>query len=110
VTNSGSRAGDEVVQLYTRQAAVPPRPLKELKGYKRISLQPGECKTVTFTIFANQLSVYDKEMLVAVHPGMVEVMVGSSSSSLPLSGKFEIVGETAGVNDEKVFFSQVRVE
>jgi beta-glucosidase len=110
VTNSGSRAGDEVVQLYTRQAAVPPRPLKELKGYKRISLQPGECKTVTFTIFANQLSVYDKEMLAVVHPGMVEVMVGSSSSSLPLSGKFEIVGETAGVNDEKVFFSQVRVE
>jgi beta-glucosidase len=109
VTNCGSRAGDEVVQLYTRQFVAPPRPIKELKGFKRMTLLPGERKTVTFTIHANQLSVYDEKMLAAVHPGKVEVMVGNSSTSLPLGGSFEIVGESADVRNNKVFFSDVHV-
>ncbi len=107
VTNTGSRAGDEVVQLYTRQTAVSPRPLKELKGYKRISLEPGECKTVTYTLYANQLSVYDEELLAALHPDKVEVLVGRSSDFLPLKGTFKIVGPTTGVKDDKIFFSDV---
>jgi beta-glucosidase len=110
VSNTGSRAGDEVVQLYTRQFVAPPRPIKELAGFKRISLQPGECKTVTFTLYANQLSVYDEELLAAVLPGTVEVMVGNSSDSLLLTENFEIVGEKTGVKDEKVFFSEVHVQ
>ncbi|NIP22334.1 MAG: beta-glucosidase, partial [Phycisphaerae bacterium] len=110
VSNTGSRAGDEVVQLYTRQFVAPPRPMKELKGFKRISLEPGECKAVTFTLYANQLSVYDEELLAAVPPGTVEVMVGNSSDSLPLIGTFDIVGETTGVKNDKVFFSKVRME
>jgi beta-glucosidase len=109
VANSGERAGDEVVQLYTRQTVAAPRPLKELKGFKRISLRPGECQTVTFTLYVNQLSVYDEALLAAVHPGRVEVMVGNSSASLPLRGAFEIVGPPAGVSNEKVFFSDVQV-
>ncbi len=110
ITNSGDRAGDEVVQLYTRQFVAPPRPIKELKGFKRISLQPGECKTVTFTVSANQLSVYDEEMIYAVHPGKVEVMIGNSSLNLPLMGKFDIVGSKTDVSHDKVFFSQVQVQ
>ncbi|MAT96110.1 MAG: glucan 1,4-alpha-glucosidase [Anaerolineaceae bacterium] len=110
VTNCGSRAGDEVVQLYTRQTAVPPRPLKELKGYKRISLEPGECKTVTFTLYANQLSVYDEELLAALHPDTVEVMIGRSSDFLPLKGTFNIVGPTTGVKDDRIFFSDANVQ
>jgi beta-glucosidase len=109
VTNCGDIAGDEVVQLYTRQFAAPPRPVKELKGFKRISLQPGERKRVRFTLFVNQLGVYDAELLSAVHPGKVEVMVGNSSACLPLSGSFEIVGEPVDVRSDKVFFSQVQV-
>jgi beta-glucosidase len=109
VTNCGSRAGDEVVQLYTRQTAVPPRPLKELKGYKRISLEPGECKTVTFTLYANQLSVYDEALLAALHPDKVEVLVGRSSDFLPLKGAFEVVGPTTGIQNDKIFFSDVNV-
>lgn len=109
VTNCGSRAGDEVVQLYTRQFVAPPRPIKELKGYKRISLLPGECKTVTFTLHTNQLSVYDAEMLAAVHPGKVEIMIGSSSADVPLKGAFEIIGNSADVRNNKVFFSDVAV-
>jgi len=109
VTNSGDRAGDEVVQLYTRQFVAPPRPLKELKGYKRITLLPGERKTVTFTLHVNQLTVYDEEAPSMVHPGTVEVFVGNSSSNLPLQGAFEIVGPPTDIRSEKVFFSEAHV-
>ena len=110
ITNTSDRAGDEVVQLYTCQFAAPPRPIKELKGYKRITLQPGECKSVTFTLYVNQLGVYDEEMTSAVHPGRVEVMVGNSSTNLPLAGSFEIVSPPSDVSNSKVFFSQVQVQ
>jgi beta-glucosidase len=110
ITNTSDRAGDEVVQLYTRQFAAPPQPLKELKGYKRITLQPGESKSVTFTLYVNQLGVYDEEMTSAVHPGRVEVMVGNSSTNLPLAGSFEIVSPPSDVSNSKVFFSQVQVQ
>jgi beta-glucosidase len=109
VTNIGDRSGDEVVQLYTRQFASPPRPIKELKGFKRVSLEPGACKTIVFTLHTNQLSVYDEMMPTAVIPGKVEVMVGSSSENLPLKSVFKIIGSAKDVSDEKVFFSQVRV-
>lgn len=59
VTNSGAVAGDEVVQLYIRQhEASVTRPIKELKGFKRVSLQPGESRQVTFTLYANQLWLF----------------------------------------------------
>lgn len=109
VTNTGDRAGDEVVQLYIRQASASDRLIKELKGFQRTNLAPGECKTVTFTLFVNQLAGYDDELLAAVRSGKIEVMVGNSSASLPLKGSFEIVGPTTGVRDEKVFFSRVQV-
>lgn len=109
VTNTGVRVGDDVVQLYIRQASAGDRLIKELKGFKRISLTPGECKRVTFTLSVNQLAGYDDELLAAVRPGQVEVMVGNSSANLPLRGSFEITGPTTGVRDEKVFFSRVQV-
>lgn len=110
ITNTGHRAGDEVVQLYVRRASASDRLIKELKGYKRISLLPGECRTVTFTLFVNQLADYDEELLAAVRPGQVEVMLGNSSAHLPLRGSFEIAGPTVGVAKEKVFFSRVHVD
>jgi len=109
VTNIGDRPGDEVVQLYTRQFAPLPRPIKELKGFKRVSLEPGVCKTIVFTLHTNQFNVYDEKMLAAVLPGKVEVLVGNSSANLPLKGNFEIIGPPRNVSDEKVFFSRVRV-
>lgn len=109
ITNIGDRVGDEVVQLYTRQFSAPSRPLKELKGFKRISLGPGECKTVLFTLYTNQLFVYDEDLLYAVHPGRVDIMVGNSSENLPLHGSFAIIGPSTAVSDDKVFFSQVQV-
>ncbi|MGD9101663.1 MAG: glycoside hydrolase family 3 C-terminal domain-containing protein, partial [Anaerolineae bacterium] len=108
VTNAGERAGDEVVQLYIRHPdASVPRPIKELKGFKRIHLGPGECKKVTFVLHTHQLGYHDEEMRYGVHPGTVEVYVGSSSRDLPLAGRFEITGQRQVA---KVFFSQVSVE
>jgi beta-glucosidase len=109
VTNTGDRAGDEVVQLYVRHPdAAVPRPLKELKGFKRIGLEPGERKTVTFILHTHQLGYYDEAMHYAIHPGAVEVLVGSSSQHLPLAGRFEIAGPRTEAS--KVFFSHVSVK
>jgi beta-glucosidase len=109
VTNTGDTAGDEVVQLYVRQVSNPAAPIKELKGFKRINLQPGEKRRVAFTLSVNQLAVYDEELRAAVRPGRVDVSVGSSSQSLPLAGSFEIIGPPTGVSDNRVFFSSVDV-
>jgi beta-glucosidase len=111
VTNTGDRTGDEVVQLYVRHPdATVPRPIKELKGFKRITLEPGERKTVTFLLHTHQLGYYDKAMRYAVQPGTVEVMVGCSSEHLPLTGALEIIGQTTDAGDDKVFFSRIGIE
>jgi beta-glucosidase len=108
--NSGERAGDEVVQLYIhdRLASVT-RPVKELKGFKRVSLQPGEQKTVTFTLHMRQLAFYSRQMELVVEPGTIDILVGSSSADIRLSGAFDVVGQVTAVGPEKVFFSQVDV-
>jgi beta-glucosidase len=111
VTNSGDQAGDEVVQLYTHHSAAPiPRPIKELKGFKRFSLEAGERKTMTFTLSTDQLASWDEGGQWMVLPGTVEVMVGDSSQHLPLSGTFEIVGQPADVNNDRTLFSDVKIE
>ncbi|MCB9099910.1 MAG: glycoside hydrolase family 3 C-terminal domain-containing protein [Anaerolineales bacterium] len=110
VTNTGDRPGDEVIQLYTRMAYVSvTRPMKELKGFKRITLEPGQTQTVTFELFTNQLGFYDQKMQYVVEPGTLDLMVGSSSEDLPLKGRLEITGETTDISRDKQFFSQVRV-
>ncbi|MDP1678086.1 MAG: glycoside hydrolase family 3 N-terminal domain-containing protein [Bacteroidota bacterium] len=80
VENSGNRAGEEVVQLYLRDDfATVTRPVKELKGFKKISLNPGEKKTVEFTITQDQLAFYNLEMKKVVEPGTFTVYVGGNS-------------------------------
>jgi len=106
ITNCGSRLGDEVVQLYLHDpAASVTRPVKELKGFKRLDLAPGETKTVTFRIDARQLGFYNPEMDYVVEPGVIEVMVGSSSQDIRARGEFQIVGQTTDISRDKVFFS-----
>jgi beta-glucosidase len=87
-----------------------PRPIKELKGFKRITLQLGERRTVIFTLYTNQLGLVDEEMAFVIQPGAVEVMVGNSSQHLPLTGTFEIVGQTTGISAAKAFFSDVKID
>jgi len=108
VANVGDRAGDEVVQLYIRDIhASITRPVKELKGYKRLTLEPGQSQTVIFYLDVNQLAFYDRKMRLVVEPGIIEVMIGSSSEDIRCTGSFEIVGETTEVN--LVYFSHVEV-
>jgi beta-glucosidase len=81
VTNTGKRAGDEIVQLYIRDlVSSVTRPIKELKDFKRISLRPGETKTVEFTITPDKLWFYDLNMKRVVEPGTFEIMIGPSSA------------------------------
>lgn len=83
VKNAGSMAGDEIVQLYIRdQVSSVTRPIKELKGFERISLSPGETKKVSFTIAPDKLEFYNEEMKKVVEPGIFDIMVGSSSVKL----------------------------
>jgi beta-glucosidase len=80
VTNTGKAAGDEVAQLYIRDVVSSvTRPVKELKGFQRITLAPGETRTVTFDVTPEHLSFYDIDMVFRVEPGEFRLMVGSSS-------------------------------
>jgi beta-glucosidase len=83
VTNTGARAGDEVVQLYiTRTGLSVSRPVLELKGFQRITLQPGETRVLTFTIPARQLAIWNKDLVEVNEPGAVRLSVGGSSANL----------------------------
>ena len=89
--NTGRRAGDEVVQLYVRDmVASVTRPVRELKGFERVTLQPGERRRITFTLGPEQLGFYDREMRFIVEPGTFTVFVGSSSVG-GLEAKFEVI-------------------
>ncbi|HUM71986.1 MAG TPA: fibronectin type III-like domain-contianing protein, partial [Chloroflexota bacterium] len=110
VTNTGARDGDEVVQLYVwDKVASVTRPLKELKGFQRVTVPAGASRTVTFTLFANQLGFYDGAMRQIVEPGIVELMVGISSDDIRLHTQIEIVGETQEIPARQKFFSEVQV-
>ena len=92
ITNTGLRTGDEVVQLYLSDTTSSvDMPVKQLKGFKRISLEPGQTKTVAFQISPDELYYFDETADVyKVEPGTYSVMVGGSSDNLPLTGKFQI--------------------
>lgn len=92
VTNSGSVAGDEVVQLYTRDVLSSVTTWeKNLVGFERVHLNPGETKTVHFTIANNDLKLWNRQMQHVVEPGDFKVMVGSSSQNIQLEGAFTMV-------------------
>ncbi len=91
VRNSGSVAGDEVVQLYVRDPnASVARPVKELRGFKRVTLSPGEAARVSFHLSPWQLALYGLDRQWRVEPGRIEVMVGASSADIRAAGVFEI--------------------
>jgi beta-glucosidase len=111
ITNSGSVRGEEVVQLYTcDEYASVPRPMKELKGYVRLMLEPGESKTVTFHLPVEQLAFYSTDLNLVVEPGWISVMIGSSSSDIRLTGRFEIAGAGNFPVKERVFICPVEVK
>ena len=80
VTNTGDMAGTEIAQLYIRdEVSTVTRPVKELKGYQRVALRPGESKTVDFRLTAEDLAYYDLNMNYVVEKGTFKIMTGGSS-------------------------------
>jgi beta-glucosidase len=85
VTNTGDREGAEVVQVYIRdRVSSATRPVKELKGFRKVALKPGESTTVEFEITPDLLAFYDVTMKFVVEPGEFEIMVGTSSRDVDL--------------------------
>ncbi len=90
VSNTGQRAGDEVAQLYLRDClSSVTRPVRELKGFRRLMLQPGESRQVSFTLTPSDLALWDEAMNWVVEPGEFEVWVGGSAVG-GLNGRFAV--------------------
>jgi beta-glucosidase len=91
VTNTGKVAADEVVQVYVRDVAgTLVRPVRELKSFRRVHIEPGETKTVQFSLSTDSLAYFDNNERRIVEPGEFELYVGGSSLA-PLAGRFEVV-------------------
>ena len=92
LTNSGGVAGEEVVQLYVGDVvASRVRPVKELMGFQKVALQPGESRKIKFEVEATDLGFYDEGMNYVVEPGLFKVWVGPNSRD-GLEGEFKVEG------------------
>jgi beta-glucosidase len=108
VRNTAKVPGDEVVQLYVQDiVASLPRPVKELKGFYRVNLKPGEVKSITFHLRVDQMAYYDENLDLTLEPGKFKVMVGSSSEDIRLEGEFEVVGKKKTRVKERVYHCPV---
>ncbi len=91
VSNTGQRKGDEVVQLYLKQEISDVTTYEyDLRGFERVTLNPGEKKTVEFTLHPDDLAILDKNMNWTVEPGKFQVMIGNSSEDVKLKKEFEV--------------------
>ena len=103
--------GDEVVQIYVRDVyACQPRPVKELKAYTRLALDPGQTRPVTFLLPVDMLAFYDQDLNLVLEPGQFEVMLGSSSEDIRLSAGFAIAGSAKTKITRRVFSCPVKVQ
>jgi len=108
VANTGDRAGAEVVQLYVHDAyASIVRPVKQLVGYAKVHLEPGEQRRVTFDLHADRVSFTGIDYQRIVEPGVIEVSVGTSSEDRPLTAEVTFVGETRVVGEGRVLLTPV---
>ncbi|OOG78148.1 beta-glucosidase BglX [Flavobacterium sp. A45] len=91
VTNIGKRDGEEIVQLYLRDlAASISRPVKELKGYKKVMIPSGKSKEITFDITSEDLAFWNKDLVFGTEPGAFDVMIGSSSADIRLKTTIDL--------------------
>ncbi len=111
VENVGDREGDDVVQLYVRdEEASVTRPVKELRGFARVRLAPGERRRVTFGLAAEQLAFTGLDGRLVLEPGRVRVMVGTSSADLPCQAELEITGEPTVLARRSRYLTDVAVD
>ena len=92
IRNSGKRKGDEVVQLYLKDEVSSVTTYDyDLRGFERVSLEPGENKTVNFTLHPGDLALLDKNMKWIVEPGKFKIMMGASSTDIKLTKEFTVL-------------------
>jgi beta-glucosidase len=109
VQNTGQHAGEEVVQLYIADPiSSVTRPVKQLKGFARVALQPNESRIVHFELDARHLAFYDAEMRYVVEPGVINVLVGAASNDIRQQAAVEVVSAVTPV--EPVFTTPTRIE
>lgn len=107
VTNTGHAAGTEVVQLYfTDQVASVIRPNKELAGFARVELQPGESKEVYFRFYADETALLDRQFCWIVETGDVELLVGNSSENLMSVGMVNVTTSKQLENGRRHYFAE----
>ena len=111
VKNTGSVAGTEIVQLYLRDAhASMTRPCKELQGFARVELQPGEQKTVCFTVAPSQMAFVDEDGKWKIEKGEIEVQLGSSSEDIRLTGSYTLTKNAWIEGRDRAFYARVEIE
>ena len=91
VKNVGDRAGKETVQLYIDDViSSVSTPVKQLRGFTKLALEPGETRTCSFKLTPDDLALYDADMRRVVEPGLFRVLVGASSDDIRLRGEFRV--------------------
>ena len=111
LTNTGTREGEEVSQLYISSALGLSRHVAiELKGFTRVKLQPKETRKVTVLLSPHQLAIYNtKDNTWEIKPGTYQIKVGASSTDIKLKGDIELTGETVTLKSRNVFFSEISI-
>ena len=111
VTNTGTRTGDEVVQVYVRdEEATVARPVRELRGFARVRLDPGACRTVVFRLSTEQFSYVGADLRRVVEPGRVSVQVGTSSVDLPLAAELVLRGPVVELRERRDYLTATTLE
>lgn len=106
VTNTGDRAGDEVVQLYVHDEATGVvRPVQELAGFHRLHLAPGAARLVEFTMPVTQLGYLDPTNRFVLEPGPIQVMVGAASDDIRCNATIELTGPTLDLTGRRTYLS-----
>ena len=106
VRNTGACAGTEIVQLYIRDVfASMIRPFRELQGFARVALQPGEERKVTFTLQPSQMAFLDEDMRWKIEKGEFEVQVGSSSEDIRLKDSFHVTEDAWLAGKTRAFYA-----
>ncbi|MEM2217035.1 MAG: fibronectin type III-like domain-contianing protein, partial [Thermofilaceae archaeon] len=110
VENIGEIKGDEVVQLYiTKKRSSVTRPVRELRGFKRITIEPGKRVQVTFKLPIELLAFYDRNARLVVEPGEYRVIVARHAEDTVLEGQLKVVGKTLEVASRRLFLTQADV-
>jgi hypothetical protein len=108
--NAGARAGAEVVQLYLRDpVASVTRPLRQLRGFARVALEPGAAARVRFEVPADLCSFTGADLVRIVEPGRIDVEIGASSADARLTGAFELRGKVRRLAEDRALAPRVSV-